>query len=65
VVLVFSPLPRRKGETYARRISETGGAAIISDEGVCGSSRGLRVREQAAHRGDSDIVSFIFHHSDR
>jgi hypothetical protein len=41
VVIVFSPLPRIEGQAYARWRVVTGGAAIISDEGVRGSSRGL------------------------
>jgi hypothetical protein len=48
VAMVFSLLPRREGEAHAKRRAATGGAAIISDEGVRGSSRGL----QRPQRGD-------------
>jgi hypothetical protein len=42
VAIVLSPLPRREWGAYATWRSATGGAAIISDEVVRGSSWGLR-----------------------
>jgi hypothetical protein len=42
----FLPLPRMEEEAYARRRAAKGGASIISDEGVRGSSRGLRRPEE-------------------
>jgi hypothetical protein len=46
VDVVFSPLARWAGEAYARRGDETGGTAIISDEGVRESGKGLRRHER-------------------
>jgi hypothetical protein len=42
--IAFLPQTRREGEACARRTHSTGGKAIISDEGVRGSSRVFRLR---------------------
>jgi hypothetical protein len=46
VAMVFFPLPREEGGAHARRKIAMEGAAITSDKGVRGSSRGLRRPEQ-------------------
>jgi hypothetical protein len=49
-VIVTSPMSRRVGEAYARRRAAMDGPAIISDEGVRGSSRDLPRHERWVFR---------------
>jgi hypothetical protein len=57
VAMAFSPVIRSEGEVYARWRVATGGAAIISDDGVRGSSWGLRQHERGGFSLASPPIS--------